>query len=176
MQHRAHSPLAPLSARLLGAAALALASGCVGADGSKPEVVAAPSAGTYVGTLELERRTYAGGVRVDRKTCGATFVAVVDPAGSPWLELDAEACDLGGLVGTVRIALTPLDGMTPTGSPMGHMGGDLPEGTWEGTFLDDGSFSLTGSASSDAMGVSTEWDLVVEAQDLAGLLGDDTGG
>lgn len=160
--------------RRAAAAVVCVAVGC-GVGTKEPEVVEAPSAGTYVGTLSVERRTYAGGIRVDRKSCGATVVAIVDPEGSPWLVFDAEACELGGWADAVEVELAPLDGLAPTGMPMGRMGGDLPDGTWEGVFLDDGSLTITGETSSETVGVRTEWSISIEASDLEGILGDDTG-
>ena len=164
------------SARFAAPLAVALLGSACGVGTKAPEVVDTPTAGTYVGTLNLERRTYAGGIRVDRKSCGATVVAIVDPEGTPWLELDAEDCELGGWTDAVAVELVPLDGLSPTGTPMGRIGGDLPDGTWEGTFLDDGSFTVVGDAEKETVGVRTEWTLTIEAQDLAGMLDDDTGG
>ncbi len=170
MQHNTPSPLSR-TLPLLG-----LMVGCSGFTTDKPQVVDVPTAGTYVGTLELERRAYAGGIRMSRRSCGATFVAVVDPALSTWVEFSADDCALGGMAGDVVVDLQTLDGLTPTGTPMGRVGGDLPEGTWEGTFMDDGSFTLAGtSRSEETFGVATEFDIVVEAWDLDTILDDDTG-
>lgn len=183
MQHTTHreprpntSPQAqlPWRPRHAAVALVGVAVGC-GTGTKTPEVVESPAAGTYVGTLSVERRTYAGGIRVDRKSCGATVVAIVDPEGSPWLAFDADECELGGWADAVVVELAPLDGLAPTGTPMGRMGGDLPDGTWEGVFLDDGSLTITGETSSETLGVRTEWSISVEASDLEGILDDDTG-
>jgi len=136
---------------------------------TKPSVVESPTDGMYAGSLTIEKRSYAAGVKVDTRSCSAPVFFNVDGAVENWFQMAEAACDLDGLTGEASVRLQTAPGATPTGSPMGTVEGSVPEMMWTGSFWSDGSFEAAGEVEVDGFGTSAEWTLTVSAMSLDAL-------
>jgi len=144
-------------------AMVALASGCGSLTGSKPSVVDVPDDGLYAGSIHIEKKSYAAGIRVDTRSCSAPMLLEVDVAAEDWFEMVDASCDLAGLEGVASVRLVPAPGSTATGSPMGLIEGSVPEMTWTGSFWSDGEFEASAATTVDGFGTSAEWTITISA-------------
>jgi hypothetical protein len=149
-------------------ATLVWATGCGGIGSSKPEIVDMPANGVYAGSVQIEKRSYAAGIRVDTRTCSAPVLIEVDTSGASWFRMLEATCDLGGLEGQTSLRLVPASGSTATGSPMGMLEGSVPDMTWIGSFWSDGEFEADASTTVDGFGTRAEWDVTLTAMSTEG--------
>lgn len=144
-------------------AALAWTTGCGAIGGGKPTVVDVPSDGLYAGSLHIEKKSYAAGVRVDTRSCAAPMLLEIDATAADWFEMAEASCDLAGLEGMASILLVPAMGSAASGSPMGTIEGSVPDMIWTGAFWSDGTFEASASTSVDGFGTRADWSITLTA-------------
>ena len=155
-------------------ALLVLATGCDDLGGGKASIVDTPGDGLYAGSIHIEKKSYAAGVRVDTRSCSAPLLLEVDVSLEEWFDMAEAQCDLAGLEGMASLSLQPAPGSTATGSPMGTVEGSVPDMTWTGSFWSDGTFEATASTSVEGFGTRADWTIQVTA--LSADAAFDTGG
>jgi hypothetical protein len=153
---------------------MVLAVGCDVAGSSKSSVVDTPADGLYAGSIQLEKKSFAAGVRVDTRTCMAPVLLQVDGAAEVWFEMATARCELGGLEGEVELVLEPVAGSTVTGEPIGMVSGTVPEMIWSGAFMSDGTFEAESFTSVESYGTRADWTISLQA--LSAEAAFDTGG
>lgn len=152
----------------LVAAVAAGAAGCDAVGSSKPEVVEVPASGIYAGSITIEKRSYAAGVRVDTRTCSAPVLIEIDAGAEDWFRMPATSCDLAGLEGEASVRFEPASGATATGTPMGLVSGSVPEMMWTGSFWSDGALDAQAETSVDGFGTRADWSLTLTAVSVDG--------
>jgi len=151
-----------------------LGAGCDVAGSGKPAVVDTPLDGIYAGSIQLEKKSFAAGVRVDTRTCMAPVLLQVDGAAEVWFQMATVRCELGGLEGEVQIVLEQVAGSAVTGAPIGKVSGTVPEMVWSGSFLSDGTFAAEASTTVESYGTRADWTISLQA--LSAETAFDTGG
>lgn len=148
--------------------AVVFCTGCDAIGGDKVSVVEVPDSGMYAGAVQVEKRSYVAGIKVDTRSCSAPLLLTVDAAADAWFEMLDAACDLEGLEGEVTLRLEVPSGADPTGSPLGTVAGSVPEMTWSGAFWSDGAFEAAAATEDDGLATRTEWAITVSALAVGG--------